>query len=374
MRTWTKKGSGDDISNPTLCTNQLIQGGRLESRADLIHKRICGGVVFINCASFIRIREKHFVSSFSEQRLDVLDDTRVHPEDYELARKMAADALDYEDAVLEDDESPSVHVEELMNGNADKLNLLLLDDYAIELERRIHAPKKVCLNDIKNELMNPYRDFRRRFEEPSPQDIFTVLTGENSMTLYVGAVVSVVVIRVKGNLLTVQLGSGIEGTIHASHTDVPYGENDLSHHFQINKALLACVMQLNYERLNVELSARRSEIEQNSNQVRVDNFFDREKQAKHLKERKAKKRNTEEKKVRSIQHPFWKAINYKKAERYLDSRPRGEVVVRPSGKGNDHISITWKVDEGIYQHIGIQMLIKMSKNRTNLMSGLWVKS
>ena len=56
--------------------------------------------------------------------------------------------------------------------------------------------------------------------------------------------------------------------------------------------------------------------------------------------------------VRSIQHPYFKNLDYKAAEEYLARRPRGDFVVRPSTKGNDHISITWKVDNDIYQHIG----------------------
>lgn len=46
-------------------------------------------------------------------------------------------------------------------------------------------------------------------------------------------------------------------------------------------------------------------------------------------------------------------MNYKEAEDYLAARPRGEVVIRPSTKGLDHISITWKVYDGIYKHIDV---------------------
>ena len=58
----------------------LRTGGKLESRQDLVQKNICKSIVFVNCASFIRIRELHFLSAGSTKRLDVLDDTRVHPE------------------------------------------------------------------------------------------------------------------------------------------------------------------------------------------------------------------------------------------------------------------------------------------------------
>lgn len=33
---------------------------------------------------------------------------------------------------------------------------------------------------------------------------------------------------------------------------------------------------------------------------------------------------------------------------------QGEVIIRPSSKGADHLTITWKVADKIYQHIDIR--------------------
>lgn len=33
---------------------------------------------------------------------------------------------------------------------------------------------------------------------------------------------------------------------------------------------------------------------------------------------------------------------------------QGEVIIRPSSKGADHLTITWKVADGIYQHIDVR--------------------
>jgi transcription elongation factor SPT6 len=94
----------------------------------------------MNCASFIRIREKDLARTVNTRIFDVLDDTRIHPEDYELARKMAADALDIDD--VQDDEDPSAHVKELMEDNPERVNLLLLDDYAKELAKTNNELKR----------------------------------------------------------------------------------------------------------------------------------------------------------------------------------------------------------------------------------------
>lgn len=326
-------------------------GGKLESRADLVQNEICARTVFINCASFIRIRQVHFRSSYRDSLIDVLDDTRVHPEDYELARKMAADALDLDDAVLEEDDSPSQHVQELMDGEVERLNLLLLEDYAVELEKRTHSPKRVCLNDIKAELMNPFKDNRRPFDGVSLEECFTMLTGESSETLYEGAVVSTIVSKVKDRFLIVHLGSGVEGVIHVNSIDVNDG-TDLTQVFVENQALAASVLKINYDRLTVELSARQSDVAASKPRIRFDEYFDFKAQEQD-KSGIINRKKAIQKATRNVQHPFWHSMNYKEAEDYLAARPRGEVVIRPSTKGLDHISITWKVYDGIYKHIDV---------------------
>ncbi len=63
-------------------------------------------------------------------------------------------------------------------------------------------------------------------------------------------------------------------------------------------------------------------------------------------------KKTRAKASRNIQHPYFHNLDYKAAEEFLTNKPRGEVIIRPSTKGKNHISITWKIDQGVYQHIG----------------------
>jgi transcription elongation factor SPT6 len=56
---------------------------------------------------------------------------------------------------------------------------------------------------------------------------------------------------------------------------------------------------------------------------------------------------------RVVKHPNFKPYNSIQAEEYLGSQPPGEVIIRPSSKGNDHLAITWKVADGVYQHIDV---------------------
>lgn len=48
--------------------------------------------VFLNCAGFIKIAHTD-----TNEKYEVLDGTRIHPETYDWPRKMAIDALEYDE-------------------------------------------------------------------------------------------------------------------------------------------------------------------------------------------------------------------------------------------------------------------------------------
>lgn len=62
--------------------------------------------------------------------------------------------------------------------------------------------------------------------------------------------------------------------------------------------------------------------------------------------------------IRVIKHPLFRPFNSTQAEEYLGSRSRGDVVIRPSSRGPDHLAVTWKVGHGVYQHIDVLELDK----------------
>ena len=66
--------------------------------------------------------------------VEVLDGSRVHPETYEWARKMAVDALEYDDTA--EDANPAGALEEILE-SPERLKDLDLDAFAEELERQV---------------------------------------------------------------------------------------------------------------------------------------------------------------------------------------------------------------------------------------------
>ena len=82
--------------------------------------------------------------------MEPLDSTRIHPETYDWARKMAVDALEYDDTA--EDANPAGALEEILD-SPDRLKDLDLDAFAVELERQvshthayIDARLSVCLS------------------------------------------------------------------------------------------------------------------------------------------------------------------------------------------------------------------------------------
>ena len=105
----------------------------MENRTQLVTMCHMGPKVFINCAGFIKI-DTSALGNSTDEYVEVLDGSRVHPETYEWARKMAIDALEYDEAA--DDANPAGALEEILD-NPDKLSDLDLDAFANELDRQV---------------------------------------------------------------------------------------------------------------------------------------------------------------------------------------------------------------------------------------------
>ncbi|EAU81111.2 EF domain-containing protein [Coprinopsis cinerea okayama7 len=165
-----------------------------------------------------------------------------------------------------------------------------------------------------------------------------MLSGETPRTLRVGVIVSAVVNRINSGFVNVRLDSGIEATINAQYiADKPDNPNKLVKKGQtVTGVIIDCrIEEDNKETLFVELSTRNRE-------------HDKDKDALERKKRQQTDRSR-----RVIKHPNFHNFNYAQAEAYLEKQQRGDVVIRPSSRGNDHLAVTWKVDTGLYQHIDV---------------------
>jgi len=284
-----------------------------------------------------------------EDEYDILDSTRIHSEDYHIARKMAADAEEMDEEDIEDLPHPSGAVVQLMETGANKLDELSLDDFAAALFETQNLLKRLTLYMIRDELQRPFFDQRADFQHPTDAEVFTMLTGETRQTLDLGLNIPVVVMRVlSSGGLVCRLDSGVEGIVQPG-----YVEPNMQ--YQQGQTVQGQVIDMKLDRLSVELSllAQTTQADDmDRRRVQPDRYYDTTQATMDKQAVEAKNKRKEGKQRRVVKHPNFHNFNAGQAEQYLANQQRGDCVIRPSSRGIDHLAVTWKVDDGVYQHIG----------------------
>ncbi|XP_064461195.1 transcription elongation factor SPT6-like [Ornithodoros turicata] len=395
---------------------------RLESRSQLVTVCNMGPKVFINCAGFIKIDTTSFENS-TNAYVEVLDGSRVHPEAYEWARKMAVDALEYDDVT--EDVNPAEALEEILE-NPEKLKDLDLDAFAVELERQGYGNKSITLYDIRAELNHRYKDLRTPFRPPSAEETFNMLTKETPQTFYIGKMVTCQVIGIarrkpRGPQLDqanpirndetglwqcpfclkndfpelsevwnhfdggscpgqamgvrVRLDNGVSGFILTKFISDKKVTNP-EERVQVGMILHCRITKIDIERFTVDLTCRSSDLADANNEWRPSKdlyyHYEGEEKDKKIHDDSKKKQNRQTYVKRVIVHPSFHNISYKEAEKLLSTMDQGEVIIRPSSRGVDHLTVTWKVYEGILQHIDVKEQGK--ENAFSLGSSLLINS
>ncbi|KAI6199791.1 Suppressor of Ty 6-like protein [Aphelenchoides besseyi] len=371
----------------------------LDARSKLVTWCNLGPTIFVNAAGFIRI-DVEKVKDRTSDELEQLDGSRVHPETYEWARKMAIDALEFE----ENNDATSA-INEIIAA-PDRLKDLDLDAFAKELDRQGFGNKSITLYDIRAELNNQYKDLR---EPPIPLngfDLFKELV-PNYELYQDGKLVHGRVQRIQyrktaydpndpkteprkigsdyscpscrtlfadkdyltqthmgtefcrgfGAGVRVQLDDGVSGYIHRSNlSDMPTSFNDPSDIVRPGQPIACRVLSFQPDRLICELSCKTTDLQRDENVV-LDSHFDSDQMNKDLKAKEEKiQKGTRAKTTftkRVISHQSFHNVTAADAERMLSNMSQGEAIIRPSSKSINQLTVTWKVTEGIYQHVPI---------------------
>lgn len=330
--------------------------GTLVSRSDLIENELTIANIFINCSSFLNIPYDESVS-IRDSSIELLDATRIHPEDYDLARKMAADALDFDEEDMAHIEEQGGIIYQLMQEGVNKVDDLNLTAYGKELETKFGKRKYATLQSIKEELVNNFEELRRSYHILESQEVFLMLTGETVESFSKGTIVPVTVNRVGKNyrdqdsrvkFLRVTTSSLISGTVEENA--IPRGADYLQG--QVVQAVIADAFYDNF-------SANFSLLDEDIKRAAIPKFrkdplkwnFEAEEadKQKELAKERAKLAKT-----RNIQHPLFRNFNHKQAEEFLAPQAVGDCVLRPSSKGPEFLTVTWKVANNLFQHLSIQ--------------------
>ncbi|CAK9170436.1 unnamed protein product [Ilex paraguariensis] len=348
----------------------LVRAGAIFTRKDLLTAHGLGKKVFVNAVGFLRVRRSGLASS-SSQFIDLLDDTRIHPESYGLAQELAKD-LYYEDVQddTNDDEDVLEMAIEHVREKPHLLKSLQVGEYAKSKNRE---NKKETLNDIRLELIQGFQDWRRSYAEPSPDEEFYMISGETEDTLAEGRIVQATVRRVQPQRAVCVLESGLTGMLmREDYTDDWRDVNDLTEKLHEGDILTCRIKSIQKNRYQVYLNCRDSELRSNRHQnyQSMDPYYHEDRsslQSEQDKARKEKELAKKHFKPRMIVHPRFQNITADEAMEFLSDKEPGESIIRPSSRGPSYLTLTLKVYDGVYAHKDIVEGGKEHKDITSLL-------
>ena len=252
------------------------------------------------------------------------------------------------------------------------------DDYAIKrtdngdenkIDPRIKKAVKlyILLVNIYYELIEPSSEARKTFKVFSEPAVFENLTNEDEMSFHVGKVVSMKVIKFKPDQVILVTNSGIECSVFKNKCDLPNPNASISSVYDQYKTYPVKVLSINYAMIQCSGSLLKIDTEINSS-INGSTFendeeeygpWDDLQERKDIEEERMKNESLKNnaiganKGIKIVNHPYFLTMNSLQAEEYLNSKTIGSFVIRPSNKGNDHLTITFKIDKFLCEHLDV---------------------
>lgn len=349
----------------------LARVDAIYSRKDLLRPNEFGKKVFVNAAGFLRIRRTGFAAS-SSQYIDLLDDTRIHPESYSLAQELAKDVYDadVQDDTIDEEVGIAEMAIEHVREKPELLRSFKVDAYA---KSKGIDNKRETLENIRLELIQGFQDCRRLFTEPSQDEEFYMISGETEDTLAEGRVVQVTVRRVQPQRANCVLESGLNAILSREEYTDDWRDNiDLTEKIHEGEILTCRIKSIQKNRYQVFLTCRDNEMRnnRNKNSQKLDPFYHEDVNNSQSEKEKARKENELAKKhfkPRMIVHPRFQNITADDAVEFLRDKEPGESIVRPSSRGPSYLTLTLKIYEEVYAHKDIVEGGKEHKDITSLL-------
>lgn len=273
--------------------------------------------------------------------------------------------LQWEEGDKEDDEDMKIEDSE------DDEN----DDYAIKkddgeenkVDPKITKAVKlyILLVNIYYELIEPSSEARKTFKVFNDINIFENLTNENELSFHVNKVVPMKVIKYKPDQVVLVTNSGIECTVFKNKCELPDPSASISSVYDQFKTYPVKILSVNYAMIQAAGSLLRIDTDPSNNNI---GLFENDEEEygpwDDVQERKdiqeEEKRNESLKTqansnrgIKIINHPYFLTMNQYQAEEYLNPKTVGSFIIRPSNKGNDHLTITFKIEKFLYENLDV---------------------
>ena len=325
---------------------RMLRSGPVYLRTELLTRQLVTKLVYQNCAGFVIIR--------AEDKSDPLDRTRIHPEHYDLAKKIAASALEN---ARDEDES---NIEKAMNAPA-LVKEVDLDNYANYLEGKGRKCMKEVLEMIVREFAQPYYVARPCFKELEDLDLLYNLSGESQLTLRKGLMAQAYVTSNADGKVRCRLESGLDALVIA--------EGIAAEKLQVGTSIRGRVLEVRVNVrspeqvfFNVKLSVKQEDLIDHSrfkDDILVlapldDAAFVQDDADWTEKSLMEDEHQLGQKYIpRVVSHPKYKNVGLKTACSELEGKETGDFVFRPSSRGTDHLTCTIKFYDFVYCHLDI---------------------
>ncbi|CAL9237628.1 unnamed protein product [Arabidopsis halleri] len=321
----------------------LVRAGSIFVRKELINHGI-GKKVFVNAAGFLRIRRSGLACS-SSQLIDLLDDTRIHPESYGLAQELAKDVYTHD--IVRDDEDDAIEMAiEYVRDQPASLRKIVLDEY---LRSKNQEKKKETYSLILRELSCGFQDWRSLFNEVDPDEEFYMISGETKETIGEGRVVQATVKKVTSGKAKCVLDCGLAGILlKEDYSDDGRDIVDLSNKLCEGDIVTCKVKSILKQRYHVLLVCKESKMRKNRNLEDVDYYYHEEERNSVRIEKEKAPKEKKQFKSRMIVHPRFQNITAEQATEYLSDKNIGESIVRPSSRGLNHLTLMIKIFDNVY--------------------------
>lgn len=169
------------------------------------------------------------------------------------------------------------------------------------------------------------------------------------------------------------IDNGLTGFIHLKNLSDKHVKHP-EERVQVGQAIHCRVIKIDVDRISMDCSSKSSDLSDRNGEWRPkkDHYYDQEQEDKDMrKEEDAKKQSARQQYVkRIIVHPAFHNKSYNEAIKIMTNMDQGEAIIRPSSKGSDHLTVTWKVCDDIYQHIDVREEGK--ENAFTLGTSLWI--
>ena len=154
-----------------------------------------------------------------------------------------------------------------------------------------------------------------------------------------------------------QLENGCQGFISLRNLS----DNQVSNpedRIKIGMIIHARIRELDPEKFRIDLTSRTSDLRDETDKWKPskDPYYDyrsAQEDQERLDEKKKREQHKQVYTKRVIAHPHFKNVGYAQAVEMLKEADIGDAIIRPSSKGNDHLTVTWKVGPGCYQHVDV---------------------